>query len=357
MCSIKRSVGAFVTGAGLQVATAHRDTLLHDVAGFVALECGGALVAGDVTPDLTGVPLAAALRTDAPDAAVRALGVRVLGSGAYGVVIAAQLTVRRVVNDVVLICRLPCAVKTLWHIIASPYNDAAFMREVAISCRLVHPNIIRTYGSVAGPPRCLVLELLTCSLGDLFVPRPDGRLPGPLSYREAIDLCIGVVTGVSVMRAQNIVHGDLRLANVLVDADMTAKVSDLGTARQMAELGGGSVWAPVLGQYCAPERVARAPAVMALPYAWDVFSLSVICVEVLTGERAEPAAWATLLPRVRHMPLRDAIVDAHTLNPEARCSAEALLAALREAAGTALYTGCPPRRRIARDEGGGLRLV
>ena len=340
-----------------QVAAAHRDALLRDVAGFIALERGGALVAGDVVPDLTAAPLAAALRADEAAAAVRARGARVLGSGGYGVVIAAELTVRRAIGGDVLACRLPCAVKTLWHIIAGPYNDAAFMREVAISCRLVHPNIVRTYGSVAGPPRCLVMELLTCSLGDLFVPRPDGRLPDPLSYREAIDLCTGVVTGVSVMRTHNIVHGDLRLANVLVDADMTAKVSDLGTARQMAELGGGSVWEPVLGQYCAPERVARAPTVMALPYAWDVYSLSVIVVEVLTGERAEPVRWPTLLPRVQHPPLRAAIVDAHTLNPEARSSADALLAVLRGAAETAEYTGCPPRRRIVRDDGGGLRLV
>ena len=37
-------------------------------------------------------------------------------------------------------------------------------------CRLVHPNIVRTYGSVSGPPLCIVMEALTCSLGDLFTP-------------------------------------------------------------------------------------------------------------------------------------------------------------------------------------------
>ena len=79
---------------------------------------------------------------------------------------------------------------------------------------------------------------------------------------------MGVVSGVAVLRAGNIVHGDLRRENVLLDGDMTAKVSDLGTARQMAEMGGGTAAAPVAGHYCAPERVARAPNVMVHPYAW-----------------------------------------------------------------------------------------
>ncbi len=340
-----------------QRLTTHRDALLRDVVGFSALERGVGIEAVDITPDITAAPLAAAMRTEDPAVALRALGARVLGSGAYGVVIAAHITVRRVVGGDVLTCRLPCAVKTPWHALAGPYIHAAFMREISIACRLVHPNIVRTYGSVAGPPLCLVMETLTCSLGDLIVPAgAGGRVPGPLTYREAIDLCTGIVTGALVLRAHNVVHGDLRRENVLLDGDMTAKVADLGTARQRAEMDGDMVAEPVNGHYCAPERVARSARVMALPYAWDTYSISVICLEVLTGEQADPAHWATLLPRVRHAPLRAAIVDAHRADPEVRSPAEALLAALRGVAGAEEYTSCPPRRRIMCDDAG-LRLV
>ena len=51
-----------------------------------------------------------------------------LGSCAYGVVIRAEMTVRRVVAGAALECRLPCAVKTLWHVIASPYHIAGHIR-------------------------------------------------------------------------------------------------------------------------------------------------------------------------------------------------------------------------------------
>jgi serine/threonine protein kinase len=351
----------------VQIAAQQREALLRDIAGYNALERGIDLASRDIVPDITAGPIAHALASDAPVEALRAVGVRVLGSGAYGIVLAGELVVRRVVSGEELVCRLPCAIKTLWHAIVSPYNVAAFLREVQISSRIVHPHIVRTYGSVPGPPRCLVMEPLVCSLADLLTATAahgaggggggggEGRV-NRLTHREALDACIGVASGVSVLRSHRVVHGDVRLENVLLDGDMTPKVSDLGTARTLAELGGGTAGAPVQGRYCAPERAARAPNVMAAPYAWDVYSLSVLVVEVLTGERADQERWPSLLPRLRHAPLRDAVVDAHRADPEARCSAEALLNALRGAAWADEYSGCPPRRRIVRREGE-LRLV
>ena len=44
-------------------------------------------------------------------------------------------------------------------------------------------------------------------------------------------------------------------------------------------------------------------------------------------------------------------------DPEARCSAEALLVEMRGAARGDEYTACPPRRRIERGVDGGLRFV
>ena len=47
---------------------AQRDLLLRDVAGFVALEQGVGIDAGDLAPDLTTAPLVAALAAGDPTA-------------------------------------------------------------------------------------------------------------------------------------------------------------------------------------------------------------------------------------------------------------------------------------------------
>ena len=97
-----------------------------------ARRCGGIDIAPrrHSCPTSRRPPLARTLTCDDPAAARVAAGVRALGSGAYGVVVAAEMTVRRVVAGAALECRLPCAVKTLWHAIAGPFHVAAFMREV-----------------------------------------------------------------------------------------------------------------------------------------------------------------------------------------------------------------------------------
>ena len=96
-----------------------------------------AIDAGDIAPDLTTAPLVAALAAGDPTDELRAARVVVMGSGAYGVVIRAEMTVRRVVAGAALECRLPCAVKTLWRVIASPYHIAGLVREVGAALCIV----------------------------------------------------------------------------------------------------------------------------------------------------------------------------------------------------------------------------
>ena len=83
---------------------------------------------------------------------------------------------------------------------------------------------------------------------------PEGRPPDPLTPREAIAVCNGIVSGVrdTVLRAHNNVHAGHH-ENVLLDGGMTAKISDLGTASAMAEGGGATASEPdVHGHYSAP---------------------------------------------------------------------------------------------------------
>ena len=105
------------------------------------------------------------------------------------------------------------------------------------------------------------MEALTCSLGDLFTPDRAGRLLGAFTHREAHDVAIGVVSGVAVLRAGNIVHGDLRRENVLLDGDMTARVCR--PAHRAADGGDGGCH----GRGSGSGALLRARARRAHPYA------------------------------------------------------------------------------------------
>ena len=336
-------------------AVADRDELLSDLAVYNAFEHGIEIAFERVKPDFTSHALRVAAAAEKPADALSDAGVVVLGSGAYGVVAAGEFTFHRLVCGRQLTVRKPCAIKTLWHIVAEDYNRRAFDREVTISAGLAHRNIVRTFGTIPGPPRCLVMEALLASLGDVLV--------GALTLRESIDVCAGIAAGVAFLHAHEIVHGDLRPGNVLLNGLLVAKVSDLGTARQIAALGRGSAAEPVNGHFCAPERRAMGAAaaavarVMSKPKAWDAYSLSVLFVEVLTGERADEAQWTALRGRIAHLPLRACLTEAHGLDPAMRPAVETLLVELRGAAETRAYVDCAPSRRLARNAAGHLHLA
>ena len=113
------------------------------------------------------------------------------------------------------------------------------------------------------------MEALTCSLGDLFAPDRAGRLLGAFTHREALDMRGRRRIGRrGPARGQHRARGPAPRERAARRRHDGEGVSDLGTARQTAEMGGGTAAAPVAGHYCAPERVARAPNVMVHPYAW-----------------------------------------------------------------------------------------
>jgi serine/threonine protein kinase len=271
---------------------------------------------------------------------------RELGRGGYGVVNAHHLS-----------RTVPTAVKSIHRDIVSEFNLRAFRREVDISCSLFHPNVVRAYGAVEAAPPLLVLELLLCSLHDLL-----HAFPRELTMRERLWLCAGVATGVAFLHSRDIVHADIRLVNVLLDERLGPKVSDMGTSRLMMAIGGRSAAEPVNGEYCAPERrgigPARGDGVLAHPRAWDVYSLSVVFAEVLTGAAVVAGEWPAALAAVRPRGLRDAVAAAHSVDPAERPSAAELARAARDAGAEPAVAALPRPRGLARDAAGApLRLV
>jgi serine/threonine-protein kinase len=110
---------------------------------------------------------------------------------------------------------------------AEPELRARFQREGQAQAALGgHPNVVRVHS--AGEERgnaYLVLEYVEGQ--DL-----EERLkPGPLQPAEAARLVAALARGLAHAHAQGVLHRDLKPANVLIAADGTPKLADLGLAR------------------------------------------------------------------------------------------------------------------------------
>ncbi|CAN0000917.1 unnamed protein product, partial [Ascophyllum nodosum] len=104
----------------------------------------------------------------------------------------------------------------------------AFLRELEAMKRLRGPNTVHFYGAVTSTKNrvVLVMELL-----------PGGNLrhrlrkaKGPLDENTLRRIVKDICSGMAFLHAEAFVHGDLKSAAVLFDAEGNAKIGDLGTS-------------------------------------------------------------------------------------------------------------------------------
>ena len=159
-----------------------------------------------------------------------------------------------------------------------------FAREVRIALRVNHPNVVPVLdaGEHNGIP-FLVQRLITSgTLEDRL------KATGPLELQYATRVCADVASGLDAVYAAGLVHRDVKPANILLDDDGGAHITDFGLSK---DLQGSVLTRPgqALGSmdYMAPEQI-RGDAVTA---ATDVYALGCVMQESLTG--APPFATRT----------------------------------------------------------------
>jgi serine/threonine-protein kinase len=151
-----------------------------------------------------------------------------------------------------------------------------FDREVRIALRVNHPNVVPVLdaGEHDGVPY-LVQKLI--GSGTLEERLKSG---GPLDLETAVPLCTQVAGGLDAVYAAGLVHRDVKPANILLDEDGAAHITDFGLSK---DLQGSVLTRPgqALGSmdYMAPEQI-RGDAVTA---ATDVYALGCVMQEALTG--------------------------------------------------------------------------
>jgi tRNA A-37 threonylcarbamoyl transferase component Bud32 len=150
-----------------------------------------------------------------------------------------------------------------------------FVKEARALAQLSHPNIVAVYdvGEVDDSP-FIVMEYLA---GGSMKQRIEQL--GPLKTADAVRIAIEVANGLAFAHSKGIIHADLKPANILFDANDTAKICDFGIARNPQE----DADTPQLyatAMYVAPERVEGKSASVQS----DVYGLGLVLYEGLVGK-------------------------------------------------------------------------
>ena len=232
-------------------------------------------------------------------------------------------------------------------------------REALVGASVSHLNLVSVFDVIAHEDGDVVIVMEYVD-GETLRDRlqRQGRLPAP----EALRILGGVAAGLDAIHARGIVHRDVKPANILLGADGTVKVADLGIAvvhdRTRITTAGA-----VLGtfSYMAPEQLEDAPSRPAV----DIYALAAVAYETLAGRKARrepnPVALAHAISTQPPPDLREAwpgapqaaaqlLTRGMSRDPHLRPrSAGELISRLRaglEPESTAVLPGPPPARVI-----------
>ncbi|MDR6863260.1 serine/threonine-protein kinase [Phycicoccus sp. 3266] len=161
-------------------------------------------------------------------------------------------------------------------------DDAAFVERFHAEARhsggLSHPNIgtVHDFGDDSGTAY-LVMELLEGEPLSAII-----RERAPLPQEEVRDILVQTARALQAAHEAGVVHRDVKPANIVVNADGYAKLTDFGIARALNEAPMTQT-GEVLGtpHYLSPEQAQGEPAG---PLS-DVYALAVVGYEMLTGRR------------------------------------------------------------------------
>ncbi len=174
------------------------------------------------------------------------------------------------------------AVKVIRKQVATLDFINRFRREIQLSARLNHPNVVIAYDSDH------------CPLGDFLVMEyVEGtdlnetmRRVGTLSIAEAVSAVRQAALALGYAHQQGIVHRDIKPANLLRDVNGCVKVVDLGLARVSEWEGAKGTELTKLGaiagtvDYMSPEQADNP---LTVDSRSDIYSLGCTLFYLLTG--------------------------------------------------------------------------
>lgn len=199
--------------------------------------------------------------------------VRVLGKGAMGTVYEAR--------DPNLERRV--AIKTIAVHGLSPEGvedyEARFRTEARSAARLQHPNIVSVYDSGRdGETAYLVMEYVE---GQDLKHHLDSGVA--FTLEQTLRIMRDLLAALAYAHAQNIVHRDVKPANLMIEADGRVKLTDFGVARIQDAADATRTRGAMVGtlKYMSPEQVQGQP----VDARADLFSAGIVLYQLLTARQ------------------------------------------------------------------------
>ncbi|SPN79254.1 5'-nucleotidase/apyrase [Brazilian cedratvirus IHUMI] len=166
----------------------------------------------------------------------------------------------------------------------------AFADEIRVMARLRHPNVVLFMAASNKPPRMfIVMEWM--ALGSLFDLLHNDLVPS-IPHALVIRMMFQAAKGMHFLHSSDIIHGDFKSLNLLLDNKWNVKVSDFGLTkfkhsfnktRNMDEAVAGSVqWMSPESLNLAGEENQYVDINMAELTRSDVYSFGVVMWEVIT---------------------------------------------------------------------------
>ncbi len=163
-----------------------------------------------------------------------------------------------------------------------------FLREARIQANLDNPHIVPIYRMFDyGPNLCLVMQRIKGTdlakvVKKAIHNRKQRGKKGALSEERAVHIFLQILEGIGFMHKYNIIHGDIKPSNILLDKEGMVKVADFGLSSPLPSAGiekdeiipGGTPF------YMSPEQILKEPVGLGT----DIYSLGVTFFHMLTGE-------------------------------------------------------------------------